>query len=396
MKVTQSSSVLNVRKGHGLEVNKLQEYLNQVMKPTGTTTQPRSRQLKLPLKKIEQFSFGQSNPTYLLIDSNDKKYVLRKKPNGSLLSKTAHAIEREYKVLYALGKYTDVPVPGIMEFLDGRIITDPMMSVIPAAERKTYWRELVSTLAKLHSVDWSKIGLESYGKHSGYYERQLKAMTKVTNAQANAKDPRTGKIAVGELPHINQVLGWFRQHPCPDDRTTIVHGDFKLDNVVFHKTEPRIIGILDWELSTLGNPRADLANMLQLYQSPYKNTSKDNNDSDAANTGLAISNGLRDAPPELGYPTSNQVLEWYCKQVGYEYPLVGWKAAKVFGLFRSAVILQGVAVRKVLGQASSPFAHLAYSQIPIIMNMALDVINNDQDDDDHDGGKRSTGLVSKL
>ncbi|TGO49205.1 hypothetical protein BCON_0217g00060 [Botryotinia convoluta] len=217
-------------------------------------------EIKTPID-IKQFGFGQSNPTYQLLSSNGQKYVMRKKPPGKLVSKTAHQVEREYRVIHALEK-TDVPVPKayclcedegvigtpfyIMEFLDGRIIEDPGIPGVGEEERREMWHDAIRTLAKLHRVDISEAGLTSFGKANGFYDRQIKTFGTISAAQASTVDIETKK-PVGQIPHIEEILGFFKDKRYqPKDRGTLVHGDYKIDNLVFHKTEPRVIGILDW------------------------------------------------------------------------------------------------------------------------------------------------------
>lgn len=207
-----------------------------------------------------QFGFGQSNPTYQLTAADGTRYVLRKKPPGPLVSQTAHRIEREYRIIRALEK-TDVPVPKayclcedesiigtpfyIMEFLDGRIFEDPVIPSVLPDHRRVIWADAVRTLAKLHRVDPRSVGLEDFGKHTGFYTRQVKTWRAVCDAQAAVRDVET-REAVGHLPHFAELMEFFadeRQQPA--DRGTLIHGDFKIDNLVFHKTEPRVIGIIE-------------------------------------------------------------------------------------------------------------------------------------------------------
>lgn len=181
------------------------------------------------------------------------------------MSKTAHQVDREYRVLHALEK-TDVPVPRaivlcedddiigtafyIMEFLDGRMFENPSFPGVSARDRKCMWEDAVRTLAKLHRVCPKEVGLETFGKHSGFYNRQIRTFERLAGSQAAAKDKDSGE-AVGQIPHFDDFVAFFKQSQ-PQDRGVLVHGDYKIDNLVFHKTEPRVIGILDWEMSTIG------------------------------------------------------------------------------------------------------------------------------------------------
>lgn len=188
---------------------------------------------------------------------------MRKKPPGKLISKTAHKVEREYRVLHAL-ENTDVTVPKtyclceddsiigtpfyVMEFLDGRIFEDFTMPGVSAEERTALWREAVQTLAKFHAVDYRAVGLEKFGKAAGFYNRQIQTWITICASQEKVVDVET-KEPVGKLPHFEETIRFFKNEKLqPKDRATLVHGDYKIDNLVFHKTEPRIIGILEYVL----------------------------------------------------------------------------------------------------------------------------------------------------
>ena len=220
-----------------------------------------------PPLSISQFSFGQSNPTYLLQDTTGARYVLRKKPPGKLVSRTAHKVEREYRIMHALAQHTNVPVPKtyclcedesvlgsawyVMEFLDGRIFEDFTMPGVADGERTAMWEDAMRTLARFHSVDPEGVGLGDFGKNSGFYERQLATWSKICEAQAKAVDVET-KTPVGPLPKMEELVQFFAEDERrPKDRATLVHGDFKIDNLVFHKTEPRVIGILEYVWHTI-------------------------------------------------------------------------------------------------------------------------------------------------
>lgn len=186
---------------------------------------------------------------------------MRKKPPGKLVSKTAHKVEREYRILHAL-ENTDVAVPKtyclceddsiigtpfyIMEFLDGRIFEDFTMPGISAEERSALWKAAVETLAKFHKVDFNKVGLEKFGKHHGFYSRQTETWKTICEMQAKVPDVET-KEEVGQLPYFDELIRFFKnEKKQPKDMATLIHGDYKIDNMVFHKTEPRVIGILEY------------------------------------------------------------------------------------------------------------------------------------------------------
>ncbi|KAI8870911.1 APH-domain-containing protein, partial [Ramicandelaber brevisporus] len=343
-----SANTTAVRKGHELDIPRVEAYLAAHI-PS----------LAVPIA-VKQFSFGQSNPTYLITDAKGIRYVLRKKPAGKLVSKSAHAVEREYRILDALGKHTDVPVPKVyalcenievagapfyvMEFLDGRIFTDNWLAAVPAGERRLYWEELMRVLAKLHKVDYRGIGLGDYGRTGGFYQRQLNTLGKTLDAQAKVVSKET-KQAVGPVPHDAEIREWLANavRSSVVDETTIVHGDYKMDNVVFHPTEPRIIGILDWELSTLGHPLSDVGNCLMFFSMPYSKNAK------------TTAPGWVGAPESVtaGVPEEQTNLRTYCAAVGRAYPVEQWPFARTFAFFRLLVILHGIKARLALGQASS-------------------------------------------
>ncbi|KAG5981418.1 hypothetical protein E4U55_002951 [Claviceps digitariae] len=280
---------------------------------------------------------------------------MRKKPPGKLVSKTAHQVEREYRVLHALEK-TDVPVPKtycvceddsiigtpfyIMEFLDGRIIEDFTLPGVTAQERTAMWRAAIETLARFHTVDYKAVGLERFGKPSGFYGRQVRTWSTICLAQEAIEDVETGK-EVGRLPHFEAIVDFFMdERRRPGDRTTLVHGDYKIDNLVFHKTEPRVIGILDWEMSTVGHPLSDVCNLLMQY---YTCRHPD--------AGSQSAQGFLPGRTP-GLPTEEQLLGWYADISGYDARRdMSWGMA--FNVFKMAGVCQGIAARQARRQASS-------------------------------------------
>ncbi|SLM40057.1 aminoglycoside phosphotransferase [Lasallia pustulata] len=335
-------------------------------------------QIKIPID-VKQFGFGQSNPTYQITDANNNRYVLRKKPPGKLLSKTAHQVEREYRIIHALEK-TDVPVPKayclcvdegvigtafyIMEFLDGRIVEDASFPEVGPEERREMWHDAIRTLAKLHRVDPSFVNLLNFGKPSGFYNRQIKTLGTISTSQAQVVDIES-KQPVGKIPHFDDMVSFFGDPKTqPKDRGTLIHGDYKIDNLVFHKTEPRVIGILDWEMSTIGHPLSDLSNLLFPYVASAANLYGRSNPAISPST----------ATP--GLPTRIECINWYAEVAGWDPSQEqGWGDA--FGCFRNSVIMQGIAARYALRQASSakakeyavqtgPFAEFAWSLIEML------------------------------
>ncbi|KAL0089628.1 kinase-like domain-containing protein [Phycomyces blakesleeanus] len=356
----EGQSTSSVRTGHELNQAVLEAYL--IKNVPGFIG---------PLQ-ISQFKLGQSNPTYLLKDGNKQQYVLRKKPPGALLSSTAHAIEREYRVIHAVGTSSDVPVPKVyclcenvsvigtpfyvMEFLAGRIYSDVRMLSLPYEERRACWISAVETLAKLHKLDHKAIGLDGYGKDSGFYARQIRSLAKVSAAQAEVEDKETGE-KVGPIPRLNDMFTWFKKNQVPD-KATIVHGDFKIDNMIFHPTEPRVIGVLDWELSTIGHPLSDLANLLQpFYVYPSDKM-----------TGFK---GLK----ELPIPGADELMKAYSSILGQPYPIDRWMFAVAFSFFRLSVITQGIAARVARKQASSAQAMYYAVMFKPVARMALEIVD---------------------
>ena len=228
----------------------------------------------------EKFAGGQSNPTFKL-SAGDREFVLRRKPPGELLA-SAHAVDREFRVISAL-QGSDVPVPGavalcedddiigsmfyLMEYMEGRVFWDPVLPELNNDDRRAVYDDMNRVLAAMHSVDVEEAGLGDYGRPGNYFERQVGRWSK----QYRASETET-------VPDMEELMVWLSENmPADDGRVALVHGDYRLDNVMFHPTEPRIIAVLDWELSTLGNPIADLAYQVMAWQLPR----------DAGITGLA-------------------------------------------------------------------------------------------------------------
>ncbi len=285
-----------------------------------------------------KFAGGQSNPTYKL-DAGGRQLVLRKKPQGVLLP-TAHMIEREYRVYRAL-ESSEVPVPRpllyckdasvigteffVMDYVAGRIFWDPALPNVEASERRAIYSEMVRVLAALHCVDYAACGLADYGKPGNYFARQLKRWTE----QYRAAQTET-------LPAMDALSRWLPAHLPSDDTTTLVHGDFRLDNMIFHPTEPRVLAVLDWELSTLGHPLADLAYACMPYH--------------LGAPGRAAIAGI--AGPGTAIPREAEYLAEYCKHTG-RTSLPDHTFCLAFSLFRYAAIVQGVYRRGLDGNASS-------------------------------------------
>ena len=314
------------------------------------------------LRAVTKFGTGQSNPTYR-IDAASGRYVLRTKPPGDLLP-SAHAVDREYRVMAALAG-TAVPVPPVlhlaeaaaspsgrafyvMRFLDGRIFWDPALPDVATTERAALYDAMNAALAARHDVDVAAVGLSDFGRAGNYYARQLDRWTR--QYHASAPDP---------LPDMLALIGWLEE-TLPDDDGTValVHGDYRLDNMIFAPQAPDIMGILDWELATLGHPLADLAYQCMQWRLP----------NDGKMKGLG---GVDRAA--LGLPSEADYVADYARR--RDLAAIGdWEFYLAFAFFRLAAILAGVAARAEAGNASNPELARAYGRaVPQLAAIALDV-----------------------
>jgi len=291
---------------------------------------------------VEQFKGGQSNPTFLL-SARSGRYVLRRKPPGQLLP-SAHAVDREFRVIRALA-LTDVPVPAahllcadpgvigtmfyVMDYVPGRVLWDPALPGLSPAQRGAHFAELGRVIATLHSVDPVAIGLADYGRPGNYIERQVARWTQ----QYRASETET-------IEAVERLIEWLPAHVPPGDESRVVHGDYRFDNVIFHPEEPRILAVLDWELSTLGHPLVDFAYHCLTWHMPAGDGSR----------GLG---GLDLAA--LGIPSEADYLQAYLQRTGRAGSVSAehWRYYLVFGLFRLVGIVQGIMKRALLGNASN-------------------------------------------
>lgn len=314
--------------------------------------------------RAEKFAGGQSNPTFML-ESGGKRWVLRRKPPGELLA-SAHAVDREYRVMTAL-QDSDVPVAKtyllceddsvigsmfyIMEHLDGRVFWDPQLPEIASRdERAAMYDELNRVLAALHNVDADAVGLGDFGRPGNYFERQVSRWTKQYRASETDRSPA-----------MERLIEWLPANMPEDDGSVgLVHGDYRLDNVMFHATEPRIIGVLDWELSTLGHPLADLAYQIMAWQLPNEG-------------GLRGLMGVDRAA--AGLPSDAAYIQRYCERTGRD-GIDHWNFYLVFCFFRLAAILQGVKKRALIGTASSAEAEARGALVEPLAEFGVSLIDS--------------------
>jgi aminoglycoside phosphotransferase (APT) family kinase protein len=306
---------------------------------------------------VRQFKGGQSNPTYQLVTPT-KKYVLRRKPPGKLLP-SAHAVDREFKVISALGT-TSFPVAKayalcmdegvigtifyVMDMVEGRILWDLTLPEYSPAQRSAIYDAEIKTLADLHNTDYAAIGLADFGKPGNYFGRQIDRWSR----QYKASETQS-------VPSMDRLMEWLPQTMPVDDQTSIVHGDYRLDNMALHPTEPRVIAVLDWELSTLGNPLADFTYFLMSWVMPSQERS-----------GLSALD-----LPALGIPSVDEVVARYCQLTGRDegLPELDWYFA--YNMFRLGAICQGIAGRVRDGTASSAHAQAMEARVPVLGNAAL-------------------------
>lgn len=315
-----------VREAHKIDVVALQKYLQQNVE---------DYQGELV---IEQFKGGQSNPTYRL-SAGGKKYVMRRKPPGKLL-KSAHAVDREYRVISALAG-TDVAVPRtyclctdesvigtwfyIMECVEGRVLWNLDLPGMNPQERASLYDSMNSVIAALHSVDYEKVGLGDFGRPGNYVSRQISRWSKQYYASKSEDNPA-----------MDNLIKWLPENIPQADETTIVHGDYRLDNMVIHPTEPRVVAVLDWELSTLGDPLSDFAYHCMLWRLPPE-----------------LFNGMLGLDLEtLGIPTEEEYVAAYCRRTGREQ-IENWDFYQAFNLFRLSAILEGILGRVRDGTAAN-------------------------------------------
>ena len=302
------------------------------------------RFLGFGIANVEQFKGGQSNPTYKITARDGRRFVLRRKPPGKLLP-SAHAVDREYRVIKALHP-TGFPVAKphalceddavigtafyVMDYVEGRVLWDPALPGMTRAERAAIWDEQNRVIAWLHTIDYRAVGLEDFGKPGNYIARQVERWSKQYRASETQR-----------IDAMDNLIAWLPKNIPPSETTTVVHGDFRLDNTIFHPTEPRILAVLDWELSTLGDPLADFAYHCMSWHIPP--------DKFRGIAGLPIE--------DLGIPGEARYVQAYCKRTGRKaIDPSHWEFYLAYNLFRIAAICQGIAKRVIEGTAASTFA----------------------------------------
>lgn len=306
---------------------------------------------------IEQFKGGQSNPTYKLL-TPAQNYVLRRKPPGQLLP-SAHAVDREYRVITALhaqgfpvartfGLCTDNDVIGtwfyIMDCVDGRIVWDTSFPDLPKEGRRAHFDAMNATMAHLHMIDVEKAGLSDYGKPGNYFARQIGRWSR-----QYVEDVDAGRVAA-----MDRLVEWLPENIPPGEEVSVVHGDYRCDNMIFHKTEPKVLAVLDWELSTLGHPLADFAYHLMMYRMPPETT-----------TGLAGKD-----LEALGLPSEAEYVAAYCARTGRK-GIDNLDFYIAYNLFRLAGIVHGIRGRVVRGTATSAHAKKMAEGVEGLADLAL-------------------------
>ncbi|HJP06801.1 MAG: phosphotransferase family protein [Acidiferrobacteraceae bacterium] len=336
-----------------INLARLEQYLNSAAPGMGTLT------------SIEKFIGGQSNPTFLLQSVNGS-YVLRSKPTGVLL-KSAHAVEREFRVMQAL-EGSAVPVPHvlclcedpgvigsiffIMSYEEGQIFWDPALPELPEAKRSEIYDHEIAVLAQLHSLQPASIGLTDFGRPGNYFERQLRRWTDQYRASETV-----------HFEAMESLITWLKHNTPEDDgQSALIHGDYRLDNLIMTPGCNRIQAVIDWELSTLGHPFADLAYFCMCLRMPHTGQIQ----------GLAGRNR-----GDLGIPTEHQIITQYCALRGIG-PITHWTFYLAFSFFRLAAICQGVMKRALAGNASSQKAIQVGELAPKLAQMGMEIINKEE------------------
>jgi aminoglycoside phosphotransferase (APT) family kinase protein len=349
----QNSGTREVREAHRFDVAMLEDYMaSHVESFRGPLT-------------VSEFKGGQSNPTYLL-EAASGNYVLRRKPPGKLLE-SAHAVDREYRVISALYA-ADFPVPRpcclckddevlgtmfyLMEYMDGRIFWELDLPGMEPRDREALYDDVNSTLARLHSFDYAALGLDDYGKPGNYFARQIARWTRQYRASETDR-----------IEPMDRLIEWLPRHVPDDESASVVHGDFRLDNLVVHPEEPRVIAVLDWELSTIGHPLADFTYHLMAWQMPE--------------IGIGSTGLLGKDLAALGIPDEETYTAKYCERTGRIGGIEHRDFYSAFNFFRLAAILQGIAGRLRDGTAASAHAAQAAGAVLPLASLGWDHAQRD-------------------
>jgi aminoglycoside phosphotransferase (APT) family kinase protein len=323
---------IDVRERHRFDVSALERYLSPRIDGAA------------PPYVVREFRGGQSNPTYFIAgraDRSRRRWVLRRKPSGRLLP-SAHAIDREYRIMSAL-RGSGVPVPEtlllcedaavigtpfyVMEYVDAHPMTDAALPERSPAGRQSIYRSMIESLARLHTIDWQSVGLSDFGRPGDYTARQIRRWT--------------AQYRTSETEHIDameRLIAWLPAHVPPDEGAAIVHGDYRPGNLLIHPAEPHVAAVLDWELSTIGDPLVDLGHHALLFR-----------------TGPEDFGAFGERPRPDGVPSEEEHLAEYCRLTG-RTSLPDWEFYLAFAMFRFAAIFQGIMGRVVAGTANDPDA----------------------------------------
>lgn len=383
-----------------INLDNLRTYLSKVSSSSPQTHIGSVAEIPRDFTTVKQFTFGQSNPTYYLEDSAGRKFVLRRKPspNAKLISKLAHAVEREFFILNGINTINQtsqlkVPVPRVhllcedegvigyvfylMDYVNGIQIKNPEIPGASTQERDEYWKSIITTIAAIHSLDCEKLisllppqhfpqfqNIEKL-KLSSYFQRHIKTLTGIHKLQSKHVDP---------IPDFDKITQWILHHgPKDPTKLTLIHGDLKIDNLLFNPATKQVCGVLDWELCTIGHPLFDLSNFLQPFEFPN-----------------AV-NRMMTRPNTTKMGRENQELqEFLYKQLSNYSKLVTWDPqdpsndptklwilGHVFGLLRLSVISQGIAMRLKMGNASSANASAFAGMYPSLSEMAIEYIDKE-------------------
>jgi len=348
----QNTGTREVRKAHQFDRKRLEEYMSSHIES-----------FRGPLQ-VSQFRGGQSNPTYLL-EAESGNYVLRRKPPGKLLH-SAHAVDREYRIISALYG-ADFPVPRpyvlceddavigtmffIMEYVDGRIFWDLDLPNANTAGRAALYDNVNKIISRLHSFDYKALGLNDFGKPGNYFARQISRWS----SQYRASETRM-------VNSMDALIEWLPGNIPDDDSASIVHGDFRLDNMIVHPTEPRVIAVLDWELSTIGHPLADFTYHLMAWQMPE--------------IGIGSTGLLGKDLAAMGIPDEETYTSLYCERTGRAEGIENRHFYSAFNFFRLAAILQGIVGRVRDGTAASAHAEQAGKAVDPLANLGWQFASN--------------------